>query len=67
MKNFWAKVPRVWKFIVALVPLVIFVGNEAVQQLEVLGADGEVTSGDMFRIIVTAFTAVGVYEVKNAE
>lgn len=54
-------IPAVRKFIVALIAVVVAVGNVVV---EVMG-DGSVTTQDWVTIGVALAVALGVYKVKN--
>lgn len=57
------ELPKYWKTVVALAPVVIFVGNEVMQALG--ATDGSLTPGDIFRIATVAVVSYGVYKKQN--
>jgi len=65
MKNFLHALPRYWKTLIASVPFVVLVGNEVVQAVSDKGADGSLSTQDLFTIVLTGLAAVGVYGKAN--
>ena len=59
------KAPEYWKAILAVVPVVAFVGTEVVQAIANGAEDGSLTSGDAYRIVVVAVSAYMVYQKAN--
>ena len=58
-----AKLPHYWKTIIAVVPVVIFVGSAVVQAI----ADaGSISVATIMPIVVSGFAAYGVFQKKNA-
>ena len=60
------ELPKYWKAAIATVPVVVFVGTEAVQALSNGAADGTLTAGDLFACALAGITAFTVYAKGNA-
>ena len=66
MKNFLeVTLPQYWKSLIALVPVILFVGTEVVQAIQNASVDGLETK-DAITIVIAAVTAYFVYRKTNA-
>ena len=59
------ELPKYWKTVAAVVPVVVFVATEVLQ--EVGATQGDLTVHDLWRIVMVAVAAYGVYKAKNRD